>query len=422
MKKKDTLLHYVQRIKKADLIDHASNLHIALPASSMCVKEMRQLYSTAILDHPLDIMAQLPYSDLKLIDNLKDEELSSRNIPSMFNYCCNLIFYYGMCDDYWDEDGGYWITVPEDFAQAMLPHVDEILNNKDQQLRLGIESIVEGMANLYGIVRLDELKQVIKRSFAMTDDDDVNKLWNTIREYSLLLKWMEWSPNGKVDDITRRPDTEVYFLSRYSWIAPQDMLNEISERSHLVQSNKEYTDYDMIGAARWPVPEIPNPKKSQFFNYLKKKLGLEEYDCYEAAFNLWFRAVHEVDEYFEFGEYTSFFIKQVLTWSDRNLDMKGMNEAMKQLTEYMNNMPRWALRGHSPAEVTPLKGMKRAPRISLGPNMRRMGYDEQEVQRLVDEEWSKSGTLFPSFSIPNRNDPCPCGSGKKYKNCHGRDN
>lgn len=21
---------------------------------------------------------------------------------------------------------------------------------------------------------------------------------------------------------------------------------------------------------------------------------------------------------------------------------------------------------------------------------------------------------------PNRNDPCPCGSGKKYKHCHGR--
>jgi uncharacterized protein YecA (UPF0149 family) len=21
---------------------------------------------------------------------------------------------------------------------------------------------------------------------------------------------------------------------------------------------------------------------------------------------------------------------------------------------------------------------------------------------------------------PGRNDPCPCGSGKKYKHCHGR--
>jgi preprotein translocase subunit SecA len=23
--------------------------------------------------------------------------------------------------------------------------------------------------------------------------------------------------------------------------------------------------------------------------------------------------------------------------------------------------------------------------------------------------------------MPGRNDPCPCGSGKKFKNCHGRD-
>ena len=22
--------------------------------------------------------------------------------------------------------------------------------------------------------------------------------------------------------------------------------------------------------------------------------------------------------------------------------------------------------------------------------------------------------------MPNRNDPCPCGSGKKFKNCHGK--
>jgi hypothetical protein len=24
------------------------------------------------------------------------------------------------------------------------------------------------------------------------------------------------------------------------------------------------------------------------------------------------------------------------------------------------------------------------------------------------------------FQLGHRNDPCPCGSGKKYKNCHGR--
>jgi preprotein translocase subunit SecA len=25
-----------------------------------------------------------------------------------------------------------------------------------------------------------------------------------------------------------------------------------------------------------------------------------------------------------------------------------------------------------------------------------------------------------SEKVAGRNDPCPCGSGKKYKNCHGR--
>ena len=31
-------------------------------------------------------------------------------------------------------------------------------------------------------------------------------------------------------------------------------------------------------------------------------------------------------------------------------------------------------------------------------------------QTVVNDEWAKTG----------RNEPCPCGSGKKYKMCHGR--
>jgi preprotein translocase subunit SecA len=34
------------------------------------------------------------------------------------------------------------------------------------------------------------------------------------------------------------------------------------------------------------------------------------------------------------------------------------------------------------------------------------------VQQVVKSDWEKTG----------RNDPCPCGSGKKYKLCHGRNN
>src|SRR5699024_6799840 len=36
------------------------------------------------------------------------------------------------------------------------------------------------------------------------------------------------------------------------------------------------------------------------------------------------------------------------------------------------------------------------------------------------EETEKKKTPFVRAERVGRNDPCPCGSGKKYKNCHGR--
>lgn len=44
-----------------------------------------------------------------------------------------------------------------------------------------------------------------------------------------------------------------------------------------------------------------------------------------------------------------------------------------------------------------------------------------EVETTVDED-SRRASAIPAGGVPRvgRNDPCPCGSGKKYKNCHGR--
>ena len=48
----------------------------------------------------------------------------------------------------------------------------------------------------------------------------------------------------------------------------------------------------------------------------------------------------------------------------------------------------------------------------------------QEQQRKADEaalevKMREEAKAFAGMHI-GRNDPCPCGSGKKYKNCHGR--
>ena len=45
-------------------------------------------------------------------------------------------------------------------------------------------------------------------------------------------------------------------------------------------------------------------------------------------------------------------------------------------------------------------------------------FDEEKRKELYKEQ-KESGTVRkPAKIYPN--DPCPCGSGKKYKKCHGR--
>jgi preprotein translocase subunit SecA len=52
---------------------------------------------------------------------------------------------------------------------------------------------------------------------------------------------------------------------------------------------------------------------------------------------------------------------------------------------------------------------------SHGREMVNEGRDYYEPSEPVKKEPIKVGPKI------GRNDPCPCGSGKKYKNCHGKE-
>jgi preprotein translocase subunit SecA len=43
-----------------------------------------------------------------------------------------------------------------------------------------------------------------------------------------------------------------------------------------------------------------------------------------------------------------------------------------------------------------------------------------EVQTVVDPETVRTASDVERYGRVGRNDPCPCGSGKKYKHCHGK--
>ena len=46
--------------------------------------------------------------------------------------------------------------------------------------------------------------------------------------------------------------------------------------------------------------------------------------------------------------------------------------------------------------------------------------DEAQKQAAANDTRQKAPQPIVKEKLPGRNDPCPCGSGKKFKNCHGR--
>ncbi|WP_240375621.1 YecA family protein [Bacillus piscicola] len=77
-------------------------------------------------------------------------------------------------------------------------------------------------------------------------------------------------------------------------------------------------------------------------------------------------------------------------------DMQSVQALMEKLMQLMNNTREWFLKGHTSSELHE--------------------YEKKHLQPLPD---SKNNQATSPAKV-GRNEPCPCGSGKKYKKCCGR--
>lgn len=97
--------------------------------------------------------------------------------------------------------------------------------------------------------------------------------------------------------------------------------------------------------------------------------------------------------------------------------MEDLEQFLQSLMDFLNHNPIWYNKGHSPSEL-----YKSVPPMGEKPRFARSKVESMPSKKeaLVPD----AGKVLPfrSGTIIGRNDPCPCGSGKKYKNCCGRNN
>ena len=421
MKQDKTLHKIVQKLNKEELIRYASNLGLKLDEESD-ISKLRKAYIEFVLSHPKELLLMLPMADLQLISKAKNVK-AGEGVPRVDDHLTPIMVMYGLADmdtPHWDF---FTVTIAEDLQPLLVQHIDWALGYEQNRLRISVEFIVEGLANVLGIITQDEIRKQLKKLMHNDSDEKAAKALDVVRQYSLLLDCMEYT-----GDLENAKDEDIRFVSRYGWEDKRRMEQFIAEHSRNIDSTPEFSVEELSKSSGALCPVVPNPKMDEFMHFLTCQIGLDKGSAYIICFNLWYYKIH-------YGEYSHddmpmelYFLSHVLTEGEQELTDKLAEEGLHCLADFADNIPLWYLRGFTaadyPAEAFVSKLSTKEP---LGTMLRKVKNEacliknKLNVKAQIPDQTKPSKEDNPRTDRKiGRNDPCPCGSGLKYKKCHGK--
>lgn len=410
------LMDILKQVSKGELIDLAEDLGLEINERAN-VKEVRQQYAKELMANPVKILSQLPMEDLMILDRLRKHPTEGLVVDCYRDYYDTLMVVYNLADEWYDDDEDYYVQVPEDFWRVAKPHLQEVMDDLAVHRRVTIEGIAIGLTNLYGQVSEAFVAKELVRLGQARTEEDAHKELSVTKENSLFMK-MGSHDTGDYDDETSAETT--LFLSPYSWEVPRELKDVIERHESVAKDYRLFSELEIILAANSPVPLITNPMREPFVEYLTHDLNLHEWHATEICHDLWYFEMHKEDEGFEDdpGEY---FREEVLYDYDASNDI--FRKGMRLLDDYLNNLPHWQLKGHTPIETMDM--LNKEEKTSHYPSAKRSRSLYTDGRPISPMDYiGDIGVTMPIIAEkkPGRNDPCPCGSGKKYKNCCGRGN
>lgn len=225
--------------------------------------------------------------------------------------------------------------------------------------------IVHGMLFYYGSLSDDQFYEIVEGQFV--EPKEFRRFIYTIREARFYYESHYQDEDG---------------FSFYDVMEPREILEQQEMRPTL--DFYPFTKKEFIRAGEEGyVERTPSYKKVAALLMKECSLSKKEAD-------LW---TEECQSMFKQG----YIPNEVVKILSENIEFKTMESAKKVIDELMtfyNNTKQWFLKGYAPSEIKPRKHTETPTRNNNVIN-------------------------FESGQKVGRNDPCPCGSGKKFKKCCG---
>lgn len=273
------------------------------------------------------------------------------------------LYLLGMINVYYHRDHVYYVVPSE--IKAIYQKLEESGFPEEKEYADLLDAYAVAATNLYGVISQDDFVELFNsQNDRKTDIDEMFDV--LIRFVSLDSGYCFWEDYLVNDEFEENDFEDVGFTAEAAARKPR----YLPEREEFLK----YSDWSYIEKS---------PQFDKLKYYIHRTLTDDDDLAEELLEEIYFMTMREART----QEYADIFEKYNI-----NLSVDKIKLLMSLIFDLSNNTRKWLNNGHTPMELLVNEG--KSPQLSSNIPIR--------VIRI------------------GRNDPCPCGSGKKYKNCCGR--
>ena len=325
-------------------------------------------------------LRNLPQRELDLLEIMVKMEKGSEYRTFLQPYG-TVMETFGFITEETSDDSSTFTIVPA-LYDSIKEHLPMALSFRAAKSYKEFEALLMGILNIYGLVEHKKVVEIFSSIYDFETDPQLAVQSMRFLYESFLMKMDTVRKNGLIyhRTIIRNGDLDEVIPERESRVEIKDY--------------RSFTKEEFMAAGFDPLypfvgKDTSTGKKLTAF---MKKVGMGEEERNVIGTLVWLNA-QESGTKGPLGAIHLF--DGLLKGFDQVQEMMGV------VQEYMNNVPKWIFKGYSSHEI----------------------FEKYEKPNLrpLPENMPPAG-FGMGVSRVGRNDPCPCGSGLKYKNCHGKYN
>lgn len=371
---------------KNELQEAAEFFRISLRSSDRKAVMVGKILS-ALRTDTLRCLECLPIYELRNLQLLislgkGNDMLIPEPLPPLFTYMFDLV---EECydDDYEEEyESLFQLYLDDEVFNLFAPHIDTAVRNVEQSGRVEFERFLWGCLTIYGYLSISEFVNLWRGFYPDRKQEEIFRFMESYSPFSYLTDGM-----GKH---IMYPDMDVI-----------DLIAEQRGRGTYEGPLAKVSLEDILSAGKTTPYNFP---------YVSHKEGLALADALKAVGHggdagairmhwLWREIEMGGGDDQAFQDLVQRILKDV-----RVVSIEKTRALGRAIEDYCNAIPLWGTRGLSSIESM------LGERIARGSDAMSAFVRERMSGLMKDGAFPKVG----------RNDPCPCGSGKKYKDCHGK--